>query len=541
MADIRIAVGVTGHRDLREEDRPILAERVKEELNQLKAAYPHAEIVMLNALAGGADQLCAACARELGIRLIAPLPRPAEEYRSDFSEEEAVLFDALAKEAEVFVAPATEAPPAEGDAAALRHFQFRQSGIYIASHCHVLIALWDGGEAKRGGCGSAECVAFALDGAYDPVDGRMTYTGDSEAVIRIAAPRQGKETCADGAAAGEVSYLGNHERLGEILRETEEFGRLAEEDGTPEDVHPLLPMHDREEWDPILHRLEKLYHRANSLSLASAKIYRRVLAALAVIGTVITLAFLLYDEAEAIWMILICGAMLLCAWGCRRYAVKSDCHRRYIEYRTLAECVRVQVYLRYAGSGAEAPRLMTWSQQVESTWVMRQVAAMAAGPAPTKRRDIRECWIEDQKDYHSRTEGKSRRAMAGNDRIVGIALFLSIAFYIAAVIFEVTVGGLTRTPLMEISNPDLWRTVLKLVLGTISAATLFTANYYGKQSLARTTSDHAKMAGFYDKMLGQIERNGQSEALLVRLAREELIENGNWSSYERDNTPDFSL
>ena len=34
---------------------------------------------------------------------------------------------------------------------------------------------------------------------------------------------------------------------------------------------------------------------------------------------------------------------------------------------------------------------------------------------------------------------------------------------------------------------------------------------------------------------------GQDENLLLLLVREELIENGNWCSYQRDNTPDVNL
>ena len=36
-------------------------------------------------------------------------------------------------------------------------------------------------------------------------------------------------------------------------------------------------------------------------------------------------------------------------------------------------------------------------------------------------------------------------------------------------------------------------------------------------------------------------RPGQDESLLLLLGREELIENGNWCSYQQDNTPDLSL
>ena len=49
------------------------------------------------------------------------------------------------------------------------------------------------------------------------------------------------------------------------------------------------------------------------------------------------------------------------------------------------------------------------------------------------------------------------------------------------------------------------------------------------------------MERFYEKMSAQLKQQGQTEELLRMLAREELIENGNWSSYQRDNTPDISL
>ena len=42
-------------------------------------------------------------------------------------------------------------------------------------------------------------------------------------------------------------------------------------------------------------------------------------------------------------------------------------------------------------------------------------------------------------------------------------------------------------------------------------------------------------------MSSALAEHGQSEALLEQLAREELIENGNWLSYQRDNAPDISL
>ena len=55
------------------------------------------------------------------------------------------------------------------------------------------------------------------------------------------------------------------------------------------------------------------------------------------------------------------------------------------------------------------------------------------------------------------------------------------------------------------------------------------------------TSDHAKMEQFYTAVLDRMDRSGETRDLLLLIVREELIENGNWCSYQRDNTADFIL
>ena len=60
-------------------------------------------------------------------------------------------------------------------------------------------------------------------------------------------------------------------------------------------------------------------------------------------------------------------------------------------------------------------------------------------------------------------------------------------------------------------------------------------------SLSRVTGDHEKMVAFYEKAAGRIARCGVNEQMLETLAREELTENGNWSSYQRDNAPELNI
>ena len=523
---IPIVVGVTGHRDLRPEDRNVLSDAVKQELTALQKKCPHSEIVLMSSLAAGADQLCAEAARDCSVPLIAVLPMEQPEYEQDFSGEELVAFRSiLSAAADCFVAPRTEQAPTAPD----RDFAYRQAGIYVASHAHVLLALWDGTESPASGCGTAATVHFALDGAYIPE--HSIPLGGGCPVLQIQTPRNGT----DAVNAGDVRFLGDRAAFEEILSRTDEFNRLAAK--TSSSGSELLPA-DREP-DAQLDRLETLYEKADALSVRFAKQYRRILAALAVVSTIITIAFLLYDEAELHWMILVCGFMLLSAWLIQYSGKRIACHRRYLEYRTLAESMRVQAFLRYAGSRLPVSGILPWSARSETGWV---AAALKTGAVstPYPMHSIRAPWVEQQRDYHVRAAQKTKRALFFSERIVKAALWISVALYLGVLVFELVWGDLLPFG-THISGADRYRTLSKLLLGGVSAATLFISNYFGRLSLSRAVSDHNKMKRFYSAVLNRLDRYGQTDELLRQLAREELIENGSWCSYRRDNSAEFSL
>ena len=93
----------------------------------------------------------------------------------------------------------------------------------------------------------------------------------------------------------------------------------------------------------------------------------------------------------------------------------------------------------------------------------------------------------------------------------------------------------------SVAEVELVRTIVKIVLGTVSAGTLFISGYYGKLSLTRQSTDHKKMERFYDRALDKLNRYGQTEELLADIVREELGENANWYSYRIEDNPGFEL
>ena len=160
-------VGVTGHRLAALGDSATLRPRLHRILLQLRdaAARLHAAKPGLFApaalaprlvcpLAEGADQLAADAALELGYELHAILPFRRHHYSEDFASPAALAaFDRLLGRATRVL----ELPCARGEVPSA----YALAGRATVAHCDVLIAVWDGRPA-RGAGGTAEVVEHAL-------------------------------------------------------------------------------------------------------------------------------------------------------------------------------------------------------------------------------------------------------------------------------------------------------------------------------------------------------------------------------------------
>lgn len=311
---------------------------------------------------------------------------------------------------------------------------------------------------------------------------------------------------------------------------------------------------------PDLKKADEIYAAADHLSMQNAEKYRRILLALSVAGTLLAVAFLLYDEINLYGLILACGVLLLTLFIINGLAKRLHCHRNYLEYRLLAEGARVQYFLCKAKSRQTAADLLPWSWRFNVPWtepVLRELGKPAgagmdeeaqqrylpgesAAEEPQYR--ILDVWVRGQAQYHREalvmTEARIRR----NDRISNLALLLALATYAAALVFEISAGGLfSGHVLLGQGQMEAIRVILKVAMGSFSAMTLFAGNYYGKLSLEETAQDHRRMAALYEKTEEEILRNGETEDLITRLAREELSENSSWYAYQCKNRPDISL
>jgi hypothetical protein len=163
---IPLVVGVTSHRDIAPDQVEGIRQRVRDFFAALKDRFPDLPVVLLSSLAEGGDQLVAREALACGVRLMAPLPLPPDLYMDDFDDADVRRsFETLRDQAEVVLLPRLMDKPRHVIATpgVERDRQYATAGVYIASHCHVLLALWDGNDAGGFG-GTAQIVSYHLTG-----------------------------------------------------------------------------------------------------------------------------------------------------------------------------------------------------------------------------------------------------------------------------------------------------------------------------------------------------------------------------------------
>jgi hypothetical protein len=230
-----LVIGVTGHRDLRDEDIAQLTAAVADVFDQLERRYAKPRsflqrmrrivrsatgrppgvtpMVVLSSLAEGADQLAARVAVGRGLRVVAPLPLPVEEYRRDFEltpirPGALTDFDAWMTRPGIekfFVGEPDGSSKDDQPPSRWRKLQYRRAGVFVLRHCDILVALWDGRSSTPIG-GTAEIVGFRRHGIPRDADGGegldVTVMGP---VIHIVTPRAAK---ADTAKAVSVECWG---------------------------------------------------------------------------------------------------------------------------------------------------------------------------------------------------------------------------------------------------------------------------------------------------------------------------------------------
>ncbi|WP_244754385.1 hypothetical protein [Rhodanobacter sp. B2A1Ga4] len=558
---VPLVVGVTSHRNIPAHEVAMVRRRVRGFFTQLQHDFPTLPLVVLSALAEGGDQLVAEEALAVGARLIAPLPLPRDLYVEDFHHQATrAIFDALCARAQVIDLPLLPDSTHHGIGSdgPQRDRQYGQAGVFIARHCHLLLAIWDGKHSARLG-GTAQVTEYFLSGVMPGLIERrrggrrhLLGSGDERLVCQIVCSRD----TADGVPLPPL-------QPGQLLWRTQTeisppdtpmpmafqhtFAHMAEFDADGAKYHQQIEDHATAGGTPAssaatLARPEAALFRA--ADWLAVHFRQRVLLAMRVIYTlaaVMGIAFTIYDNLPDqddfiyVFLLLFASGVWLSTLARRR-----GWHRKYLDYRALAEGLRVQGYWRRAGISLTgdpefAQDSFMQKQDIELGWtrnVMRSAgldrAAARLGDPDEELREVISEWIGDaahggQVDYF-RSKAVQRARQHHLTEMLGFAsLFAGIGI-------SIVLAALAHRLSADTKN------ILVVVMGILSILAAVREAYAFKKADKELIKQYRFMQRIFDEAREALARTSdatEQREILRALGEAALAEHAEWALMHR--------
>ncbi len=595
-----LVIGVSGHRDLREEDIPHLERVVLSEYSSLRAQYPSTPITLLSALADGADRLMARVALGAGMRLAVVLPMPIDLYETDFDAESIEEFHALLSKAEY----STELPIMPGlmredirEHGINREQQYAQVGAYLASHSTILFALWDGVKLEKIG-GTSQVVRYKLDGIPQPFAPPKSELDapDRGPVYHIVTPRRSNphptsrafavhHLFPSGFASHAEADKANHDIYSRIeafnhdailyADDLKEHFRQSREYMFPAHAHPKHPHSHKKHHnshaatsqhagmsqhtamsneDVMREHAGMSNHPGQTPSMMqedldfyaiadvlSQRFQKRTKTIITLLLTFVFFAALFYEMYSGLFqepvMLGLYLSMFVFSFFCYSWAERNGYQSKYLDYRALAEGLRVQFFWKLAGIEDSAADFYMRKQRSELDWIRHAIRTCTigntrfAGPGlPEEQALDRErlelalkYWVEDQAKYFARAAHRDHERLHGHER--------QITFLFGAALILAAVQAFVFREHNE---------YLLLGIGVFPVAGAVLHSWLQKNAFAETKRQYDRMSVFYhratehlQKLLGE-NRLADARAFLAELGREALAENGDWILMHRD-------
>ncbi len=574
--EVPFVVGITGHRDLPPSQLPAIRTTLATLFRQLCAAHSGVRIQLLCSMADGADLLAAEVALELDLDVLALLTFPEDICRADLLSDEArASFDHVIARAErlELPLPAGTMREALGGTGPERDRQYQHAALLLARYCSLLVAIWDG-KPTRHAAGSAKVVEFRqrglrLSDGHDLAPSDVLLSAcDNDLLFEIRCgrtsdPDSAQDISVPGFSGSEVGTpaaggFDLPQSLQHLLARTAEFNqdsRAARADIagrgwplTPKDAGP----------QPVgLALLDQLFVQADCLgSLFRRRFLRAVLARYTLWAAMATLLFgFEHLPAGAAGLALIVGvlAVFLISHTHARRAHRYSWHRKYLDYRALAEALRVDYYWEVTGvrrrfAGEFAHESFLQKQDADLEWIraaMRSVSlrvAMHPGtPSPEAFALALNGWIGDhtpagrngQVHYYGVRSGQLHAAMhrlESTGRVLrGLGMLAAVA-----VLLDI-VAGFTGHSLggREEHHYVLWgMALLTLYAGILES---YLAERSDRTLIRQYRHMHA-LFGYAARELRTAASRDDRLEVLRSLGHACLTEHAQWTLAQRDRT-----
>ena len=574
---IPFLLGVVGHRDLVPAEIPAIRSALTDLLQHLVASYPDITFSLLCSMADGADLLAADVGRELGIPLVALLPFPQANCRADLPTPAArETFDRACADAEIQELPLRDGISLQDVArdGGQRDERFQRAGSLIARYSGLLIAIWDGKETGHR-AGTARVIDYRRSATVQPADDEalvrdaLLSVRDNDLIYEIRCSRNGATGAAEGT--GEVHAIGYSgtgaaggneipyplqatlQRIAEFNRDVRRFGRQIAQDGQRLTPPTPFPVPDR------LQYLDRLFSASDWLSRYFHRAFARALRTRYALWAVMAFLLLSFkkDSDDAAGLLTIAGVLVVfgLGGGLAVWAHRRSWQRKYLDYRALAEGLRVDFYWEIAGvrrqfDGEFAHESFLQKQDVDLEWIraaMRTVSFRLAmrpgGPFETGFAQAYAAWIGDADEvngggqllFYKRRTRTLRRNLELKERIGRALLFGGL---ILAVAFTVDIAlGMTAGPTLPaaVRGAMLWALALLTVYAAIFEIYLTEKS---DRALIRQYEYMYSLFGFAASELKHPRSATKRAEILRSLGHACLAEHAQWILMHRDKRID---
>lgn len=550
---IPLVIGVTGHRNLHPEEIDLLRNRVLEIFTFLRKQYPDTPLLLLSPLAEGADRLVAKVALVENIRLIAPLPLPKDEYLKDFKTAECTqeFNELLARAEDWFGLPLLHKNISKKNSVE-RNTQYALVGAYVARHCHILIALWDGRETDNIG-GTYQVMQLRLTGTmkglpdeYKPPQNPLDFVETGKIchlkVSRANDPKRFLD-------AGEIRILSPQKTdlqpnklealLSTDLEQLNAFNReVCAHTGKHGEIRfpkPILPSHISKNLSKPFQTLSTVYDIASHLSIHYHRRTEWALKGIFGVGVLMVLAIELY--AHAPWTADYPAWLLGCYLGLFALAYlivlkveKRDLPIKYLHYRALAEALRVQMFWQLGGLKESVADFYLRQHRGELDWVRSSVRALCTYNWVADQQSIdvvRQYWLEKQLGYFEKRLQESRR-------------WLRAAQWGAKMLFIMGFGLALGLFLFNASLHDyhVLHKGLIILMVLLPAAGAALDDYAEKRGFNVDTKRYSEIVKIFRRakyLLEEAQDDGErQQRVLLELGKVALEENSEWVLLHRE-------
>jgi hypothetical protein len=556
-----LVVGVTSHRNIPADEIEPIRQRVRDFLTQLQREFPALPLVVVSALAEGGDQLVAQEALAVGARLVAPLPLPPDMYVEDFSTEAVrASFQLLCSRAEVVLLPQLMGQPRQaiGSPGVARDRQYAKAGVYIASHCHILLAIWDGKVSGRLG-GTAQIVNYHLSGTMPGLIDRRRDTrhvlggGDESLLYHIVCSRDR----ADGAPATGLQPLQTLWRTADTVAAADSlpaefrlmFARMVEFNGECDTYADEIATSARPaDAADATADVDSLFRAADWLAL---HFQRRVLLAMRLTYTLAALmgiAFTFYAHLPAQDFLIYLFLLLFASGGAvAMLARRRGWHRKYLDYRALAEGLRIQSYWQRANIAANADHEFAHDnflqkQNIELGWirnVMRaaglQAATRPASPPPEALAQVIAEWVGEsgksgQLHYYERKTAERTGLHHVTEAVGSISLWGGVAISVFLAVFVHRLSHDTKT-------------FLVLVMAVLSIMAAVREAYAYRKADKELIRQYRFMQRIFTSARAALDRTDDpvlQRQILLSLGDAALTEQAEWTLMQRERQVEHS-